>query len=63
MDALELLSRKLEEKKQMLIAAMAQGSAKDFAEYQNLCGRIRGLADTQMEVNDLLRKLKENDED
>jgi hypothetical protein len=63
MDFVEALNKKLEDKKQMLIAALGQGSAKDFADYKDLCGRIRGLADAQMELNDLSRTMKENDED
>ena len=58
-----LLNNKIEEQRQMLISAAAHGSAKDFAEYQNLCGRIRGLADAQMELNDLLRKIKDSNDD
>ena len=63
MDFVEVLTKKLNEQRQMLISALAQGSAKDFADYQNLCGRLRGLADAQMELNDLSRTLKENNED
>ena len=62
MDFVEALNKKLEDKKQMLISALGQGSAKDFAEYKDLCGRIRGLADAQMELNDLSRTLKETDD-
>jgi hypothetical protein len=36
---------------------------KDFAEYKNLCGEIRGLATAQMEIKDLVRKLKESDDE
>jgi hypothetical protein len=63
MDIHEVLNKKFEDKKQMLISALAQGSAKDFADYQHLCGRIRGLTDAQTELNDLLLALKEKDED
>jgi hypothetical protein len=63
MDLHEVLTKKFEEKKQMLISAMAQGAAKDFAEYQHVCGRVRGLTEAQVELNDLLQTMKENDED
>ena len=63
MDFVTALNKKLEDHKQMLISALGQGSAKDFADYQHLCGRIRGLADAQIELNDLAQTLKEKDED
>jgi ABC-type glycerol-3-phosphate transport system substrate-binding protein len=63
MDFVTALNKKLEDQRQMLIAALAKGSANDFAEYQHLCGRLRGLADAQGLLNDLAQTLKENDED
>lgn len=60
---IEALNKKFEDQKQMLSSALAQGSAKDFADYQHLCGRIRGLADAQIQLNDLAQTLKEPDED
>jgi hypothetical protein len=63
MDFIEALTKKLEDQKQLLITALAHGSAKDFADYQHLCGRLRGLADAQGSLNDLAQTLKETDED
>lgn len=63
MEALELLNRRLEERKQMSLAALGQGSAKDFADYKEVCGLVRGLAAAQMEINDLLRTMKDINED
>jgi len=63
MDFVTALNNKLEDQKRMLATALAQGAAKDFADYQHLCGRLRGLADAQIELNDLAQTLKENDED
>ena len=63
MDLYTVLTNKYEERKQLLTVAMAQGAAKDFADYQYQCGRLRGLADAQIELNDLLREIKEKDED
>lgn len=54
---------KLEERRQQLIEALADGNVKDFAEYRYLCGTIRGLNFAQTEIQDLVRRLKEmNDE-
>ena len=63
MDFVTALNKKFEDRKQMLISALSDGSAKDFAEYQSIVGQVRGLAAAQMELNDLSRTLKENDDD
>jgi hypothetical protein len=61
--ALELAFKKIESEKKLIIENLADGVAKDYAEYQNLCGVIRGLLTAQREINDLLRKLKDDDDD
>lgn len=59
---LEYLKDKLNEQLKAVEESLAQGVAKDYAEYQNLCGVIRGLLTAQREINDLLRRVKEHDE-
>ena len=59
---LELLYKRLEEEKKRVVENLGDGVAKDYAEYQNLCGVIRGLLTAQSEINDLLRKLKDDNE-
>jgi len=61
--ALELALKKIESEKRLVIENLADGVAKDYAEYQNLCGVIRGLLTAQREINDLLRKLKDDDDE
>lgn len=60
---LELLNSKLEEEKQRYTEQIIDGKCSDFAVYRELSGVIRGLATAQLEVHDLLRKLKEANED
>jgi hypothetical protein len=60
---LELALKKIEGEKKAIIENLADGVAKDYAEYQNLCGVIRGLLTAQREINDLLRKLKDDDDE
>jgi hypothetical protein len=60
---LELALKKIENEKKLIIENLADGVAKDYAEYQNLCGVIRGLLTAQREINDLLRKLKDDDDE
>jgi len=63
MDFVTALHKKFESRKQMLISALAEGAAKDFAEYQYIVGQVRGLAAAQMELTDLSQTLKDKDED
>jgi len=60
---LMLVSSRLEERRQQLSEALGEGSAKDFAEYRFLCGTIRGLDTALSEINDLLRRVKEMDDE
>lgn len=60
---LMLLTAKVEERREQLIQSMADGSAKDYAEYRYMCGTIRGLSFAHSEIQDLVRRIKEyNDE-
>jgi hypothetical protein len=60
---MELLQKKLEERKRLIVESVGSGAAKDYAEYRDLCGVIRGLTTAQQEIEDLVRKLKENDDE
>lgn len=60
--ALEYLTKKYDEEIKVLQESLGAGIAKDYAEYQNLCGVIRGLLTAQREINDLLRKVKDYDD-
>lgn len=59
---LEYLSGKYAEEIKVIQENLGAGAAKDYAEYQNLCGIIRGLLTAQREINDLLRKVKDHDD-
>lgn len=59
---LEYLSKKYQEEINNLQESLAQGVAKDYAEYQHLCGVIRGLLTAQREINDLRQKVKDYDD-
>jgi hypothetical protein len=61
MTAMELLLKEIDEKRDALQRAMADGAAKDYAMYRELCGEIRGLSTAHMFVSDLVRRM-ENDE-
>jgi hypothetical protein len=60
---LDHLFNKLKEREREVSDAMAEGSAKDFAEYRNLCGVIQGLRRARMEVQDLVQRYEEFEND
>lgn len=59
---LELLDQKLEVQIKGLQDSLGTGTAKDYADYQFVCGRIRGLLTAQMELKDLAKNLEHSDE-
>jgi hypothetical protein len=60
---MELLQQKLEERKKVIVESLGSGAAKDYAEYRDMCGVIRGLTTAQQEVEDLVRRLKDDDDE
>lgn len=60
---LELLHRKIEEERKALVENLGDGVAKDYAEYQRLCGVVTGLLTAQREIQDLAKNLKETEDD
>lgn len=60
---MDLLQRKLKEQEDSYSQALVGGTVADYAQYRELCGVIRGLQTAQREIADLVRKLKENDDD
>ena len=59
----EVLNGKINDQIRQHVESLSDGAAKDYANYKELCGAIRGLRTAQMEINDLVRKLKENEDD
>lgn len=60
---LDLLNKKLEEHVKQLVEVVSAGGAKSHDHYKELCGTIRGLQTAQMEIGDLVRKLKDYEDD
>jgi translation initiation factor 1 (eIF-1/SUI1) len=63
MTQLDLLQKQNEEFRQQAINNLIGGAAKDYAQYRELVGVIRGLDHANLNIQDLLRKLKSNDDD
>lgn len=60
---LKLLLSKLEDQVNDRMRFLGSGGCKSFDEYKEVCGAIRGLQTAQMEINDLVRKVKELEDD
>jgi hypothetical protein len=60
---LDHLFNKFKEREREISDAMAEGNGKDFAEYRYLCGVIQGLRRARMEVQDLVQRYKDFDND
>ena len=59
----EVLDAKIEELKSSSSEFLEQGAAKDYADYKEVCGVLRGLDTALREVNDLSRIHMENQHD
>ena len=61
--ALKLIFNALEKRIEGLKEMLAIGNVGNIEDYRLIVGTVRGLAYAQSEINDLLRSMKENDED
>ena len=59
----EYILSKLDDRKAEIQEFVAQGSIKDFPEYQRLCGTIQGLVFARELINDLAKRLETNDDE
>jgi|MGYP003121365636 hypothetical protein len=59
----DVLKEKLTEQKRSSEEFIQSGAAKDFAEYREVCGVLRGLDTALREINDLSRNYMEDEDD
>ena len=59
---LGILWTQLEDQRKLKIENLADGSAKDFAQYQNTVGMVRGLLTAQSLIQDLAKNMEMDDE-
>jgi hypothetical protein len=59
---LEVLLKQVRDKREQIIEAVSNNAAKDYSEYQKLCGEIRGLSITEGFILDLAKKMEFSDE-
>jgi hypothetical protein len=63
MTEIEFIKKQNDEYRQQAVDRLCTGAAKDYAEYRELVGVIRGLDHANMSLQDLKQRLaKENDE-
>jgi len=62
MQLLDLILKQIDEKVRRLEEILGVGEAKDFAEYQRICGEIKGLLSARMFVSDLKHNMENSDE-
>ena len=60
---LEHLNSKIEERRKDIVEFLGDGGAKSYDHYKEVCGIIRGLLTAQSEIGDLVRKMKDYDND
>lgn len=59
----QVLEENLRDKIARAEDVLVSGGAKDFAEYRETCGLIRGLETALRDVKDLAKNFMENDDD
>jgi hypothetical protein len=59
----DILTGKLEEEIKSVVQVLSDGGAKSYDHYKELSGIIRGLRTAQREIGDLVRKLKDYDDE
>jgi len=59
----QVLEERITEEIDIAQETMGGGSVKDFSEYKELCGLIRGLRTALREVRDLAKNFMEDDND
>ena len=59
----DVLTERIEEQKDSALRFLAGGGPKDFAQYKEVCGLLRGLQISQTQVEDLSRNYMEDEDD
>ncbi len=60
--AFDVVIKELEERRETIAQALISGAAKDFAEYKDLCGEVRGLSRAHAFIADLVKKMENQDD-
>ena len=58
----EVISSQITDQIAQIQEFLGTGQAKDYAEYRESCGKIRGLISAKQSVEDLVRNLENSDD-
>jgi hypothetical protein len=61
-NSLEVILQKVCEKRDQIVDAVANNAAKDYADYKQLCGEIRGLSIAEGFILDLKKIMEQSDD-
>lgn len=59
----EVVKERIQEQKRSCEESLVSGAAKDYAQYREVCGVIRGLTTAEREIEDLMRNYMDDDND
>ena len=59
---LEVLLEQVRQKRHQIVEVVSTSAAKDYAEYQKLCGEIRGLSMAEGYILDLAKQMEFSDD-
>ena len=62
MNEIEVVVREIDAQVKNLEEHLGTGVAKDYSEYQNICGKISGLLSTRRYIQDLNKQMENSDE-
>jgi len=62
MNILDAVQKEIVDKRAMVVEAVARGSAKDYSEYQRLCGVIQGYSAIEGYILDLAKTMERSDD-
>jgi hypothetical protein len=60
--SIESVLKDIQVKRQQIVEVVATSAAKDYAEYQKLCGEIRGLSIAEGYILDLVKHMEQSDD-
>lgn len=61
--AFSVVMKEIEEHRESIARALVDGTARDYADYKSMCGEIRGLSIAHAFINDLVRKMEQQDDE
>ena len=61
--AFSVVMKEIEEHRESIARALIDGTARDYADYRSMCGEIRGLSVAHAFINDLVRKMEQDDDE